>query len=229
MFPVWFTGHFSIEWSWNKTGNTLNQKTCYGWYTGSTQFWRDYHLGREQLLPKGWHLRKAKLSDQKQRSKKKKNAWSQVKRSQPWLFKVLIALSPRLKYIQWITQLDSLIIIHWIIIYPADSTIQRLNNWGQPFNRQQQQDQSFSRVLTRPDTGLRNWTHLDPVHNWAVPWLHTYASAILSFKMPEHACKKPLPTKNPGVEQPFLFGDTQANTDNPWPSLLWEIEGLFFI
>ena len=57
MFPVWFTGHFSIEWSWNKTGNTLNQKTCYGWYTGSTQFWRDYHLGREQLLPKGCRFR----------------------------------------------------------------------------------------------------------------------------------------------------------------------------
>ena len=83
-------------------------------------------------------------------------------------------------------KLDSLIIIHWIIIYPADSTIQRLNNWGQPFNRQQQQDQSLSRVLTGTDTGLRNWTHLDPVHNWAVPRLHTYASAILSFKMPEH-------------------------------------------
>ena len=71
VFPVWFMGHFSIEWSWNKTGNTLNQKTRYGWYTGSTQFWRDYHLGREQLLPKGWHLRKAKLSDQTQRRKKK--------------------------------------------------------------------------------------------------------------------------------------------------------------
>ena len=174
MFPVWFTGHFSIEWSWNKTGNTLNQKTCYGSYTGSTQFWRDYHLGWEQLLPKGWHLRKAKLSDQKQRRKKENNAWSQVKRSQPWLFKVLIALSPRLKYIQWITQLDSLIIIHWIIIYPADSTIQRLNNWTQPFNLQQQQDQSFLRVLTGPDTGLRNWTQLDPVQNWAVPCSHLH-------------------------------------------------------
>ena len=116
-----------------------------------------------------------------------------------------------------------------LVIYPADSAIQCLNNWTQPFNLQQQQDQSFSRVLTGPDTGLRNWTHLDPVHNWAVPWLHTYASAILSFKMPEHACKKPLPTKNPGVEQPFLFGDTQANTDNPWLGPLWEIEGLFFI
>ena len=126
------------------------------------------------------------LSSQRSKEARKKvnNAWSQVKRSQPWLFQFLIVLSPGWKYIQWIMQLDSLIIIHWIIIYPADSTIQRLNNWGQPFNLQQQQDQSFSRVLTGPDTGLRNWTQLDPVHNWAVPRLHTYASAILSFKMP---------------------------------------------
>lgn len=43
-----------------------------------------------------------------------------------------------------------------LVIYPADSAIQRLNKWTQPFNLQQQQDQSFSRVLTGPDTGLRN-------------------------------------------------------------------------
>jgi len=43
-----------------------------------------------------------------------------------------------------------------LVIYPADSAIQRLNNWAQPFNLQQQQDQSFSRVLTGPDTGLKN-------------------------------------------------------------------------
>ena len=85
-------------------------------------------------------------------------------------------------------QLDSLIIIHWIIIYPADSTIQRLNNWTQPFNLQQQQDQSFSRVLTGPDTGLRNWTQLALFKTGLFP-VHTYTSAILSFKMPEHACK----------------------------------------
>ena len=28
-------------------------------------------------------------------------------------------------------QLVSLILIHWIVIYPVDSPIQRLNNWGQ--------------------------------------------------------------------------------------------------
>ena len=32
--------------------------------------------------------------------------------------------------IQWIVQLVSLILIHWIVIYPMDSAIQRLNNWG---------------------------------------------------------------------------------------------------
>ena len=32
--------------------------------------------------------------------------------------------------IQWIIQLVSLIRIHWIEIYPMDSAIQLLNNWG---------------------------------------------------------------------------------------------------
>ena len=32
--------------------------------------------------------------------------------------------------IQWIIQLVSLILIHWIVIYPMDSAIQLLNNWG---------------------------------------------------------------------------------------------------
>ena len=31
----------------------------------------------------------------------------------------------------WIAQLVSLILIHWIVIYPVDSAIQLLNNWGQ--------------------------------------------------------------------------------------------------
>ena len=61
-----------------------------------------------------------------------------------------------------------------LVISPADSAIQRLNNWTQPFNLQQQQDQSFLRVLTGPDTGLRNWTQLDPVQNWAVPCSHLH-------------------------------------------------------
>ena len=126
------------------------------------------------FCPKADIFGRQSLAIKSKEARKKNNAWSQVKRSQSWLFKVLIALSPRLKYIQWITQLDSLIIIHWIIIYPADSTIQRLNNWGQPFNRQQQQDQSLSRVLTGPHTGLRNWTQLDPVQNWTVPCSHLH-------------------------------------------------------
>ena len=32
--------------------------------------------------------------------------------------------------IHWIAQLVSLILIRWIVIYPVDSTIQRLNNRG---------------------------------------------------------------------------------------------------
>ena len=32
--------------------------------------------------------------------------------------------------IQWIIQLVYLILIYWIVIYPMDSAIQLLNNWG---------------------------------------------------------------------------------------------------
>ena len=34
---------------------------------------------------------------------------------------------------QWITQLVSVILIHWIAIYPVDSAIQLLNNQGMIF------------------------------------------------------------------------------------------------
>ena len=33
--------------------------------------------------------------------------------------------------IQWIRQLVSLILIHWMVIYPMDNAIQSLNNWAQ--------------------------------------------------------------------------------------------------
>ena len=39
----------------------------------------------------------------------------------------------RIKIYPVVTQLVSLILIHWIVIYPVDSTIQRLNNRGQMF------------------------------------------------------------------------------------------------
>ena len=45
----------------------------------------------------------------------------------PRLFKRWISLSTGLKSIQWISQLVSLILIYWIVIYPVDSAIQRLN------------------------------------------------------------------------------------------------------
>ena len=32
--------------------------------------------------------------------------------------------------IHWIAQLVSLTLIRWIVIYPVDSVIQLLNNWG---------------------------------------------------------------------------------------------------
>ena len=41
-----------------------------------------------------------------------------VVESWPWLFK------------GWIVQLVFLILIRWIVIYPVDSTIERLNNRG---------------------------------------------------------------------------------------------------
>ena len=34
-------------------------------------------------------------------------------------------------YIHAIAQLDSLTLIHWIVIYPVDSAVQLLNNWDQ--------------------------------------------------------------------------------------------------
>ena len=36
--------------------------------------------------------------------------------------------------IHWIAQLVSLTLIHWIVIYPVDSAIQLLNNWGLHYN-----------------------------------------------------------------------------------------------
>ena len=35
----------------------------------------------------------------------------------------------RINYYQWMAQLISLLLIHWIVIYPAHSAIHRLNNW----------------------------------------------------------------------------------------------------
>ena len=35
--------------------------------------------------------------------------------------------------IHWITQLVLLVFIRWIVIYPVDSAIHRLNNWGLMF------------------------------------------------------------------------------------------------
>ena len=56
----------------------------------------------------------------------------------PKLFKSWTALSTGKISIHWITQLVSLILIYWIVIYPVDSAIQRLNNWGLDYKSEAQ-------------------------------------------------------------------------------------------
>ena len=46
------------------------------------------------------------------------------------LFKRWITLSTRWITIEWIVQSVFVILVHCIVIYPADSAIQLLNNWG---------------------------------------------------------------------------------------------------
>ena len=44
---------------------------------------------------------------------------------------ILAAVNQKLdSAIHWITQLVLLVFIRWIVIYPVDSAIHRLNNWG---------------------------------------------------------------------------------------------------
>ena len=50
--------------------------------------------------------------------------------SWPQLFKSWIALSTGLITIQWVSIRETNCVIHWIVIYPVDSAIQLLNNWG---------------------------------------------------------------------------------------------------
>ena len=51
--------------------------------------------------------------------------------TRPQLFKRWIALSTGYISIRWKVQLVSVIRIHWLVIYPMDSAVQLLNNWGQ--------------------------------------------------------------------------------------------------
>ena len=51
----------------------------------------------------------------------------------PKLFKRQIALTTTQISIQWIAQLVSLIFFQWMVIYPMDSSIQLLKNWGLEF------------------------------------------------------------------------------------------------
>ena len=61
----------------------------------------------------------------------------------PKLFKRWIALFIGQMTIQWITQLVFIILIHWIAIYPVDSSIQLLNNRGQEYIRLRLIDAKF--------------------------------------------------------------------------------------
>ena len=54
----------------------------------------------------------------------------------PDVQKVDLTLSTGQITIHWIMQLIPVILIHWIVIYPVDSTIQHLNNPGQVEERQ---------------------------------------------------------------------------------------------
>jgi len=50
--------------------------------------------------------------------------------NRPWLFKCWIALSTRQICVQWISMREFNYTIHRIEIYPMDSTIHLLKNWG---------------------------------------------------------------------------------------------------
>ena len=53
----------------------------------------------------------------------------------PQFFKGWITLSTELITIQWIAWFVLSLLIYWIAIYPVDSVIQPLNNWGQEYKR----------------------------------------------------------------------------------------------
>jgi len=56
---------------------------------------------------------------------------TRVVSTRPQLFKRWIALSSGYISIQRKVRLVSLILIHWLVIYPVGSAVQPLNNWGQ--------------------------------------------------------------------------------------------------
>ena len=60
---------------------------------------------------------------------------------------------------RWIVQLASLIITHWIEIYPMDSAIQLLNNWGLVFHWWLRNRINYSRRLP-----LQIWKRPSPAN-----------------------------------------------------------------
>ena len=75
------------------------------------------------------------------------NSEPQEHKTRPQLFKGWIKLSTGYISIQWIkTQLVFLILIHWIVTYPVDSAILRLNNRLQNYYRSAKQPPSKQKV-----------------------------------------------------------------------------------
>ena len=63
-----------------------------------------------------------------------KLVWMTVSDLQAAVFLKLDTLSTGYIFIQWITQLVSIILIHWILIYLVYCALENLNNWGQNCN-----------------------------------------------------------------------------------------------
>lgn len=64
----------------------------------------------------------------------------------------------------WCKYMDSLLRIHWIVIYEGDSAIQSLNKWGQKYN---------------PDLGSRNFCAQSPLYLVGTPVVALQNFAVL--------------------------------------------------
>ena len=111
--------------------NTLGTK---GFFSCATRSFNRVSATGRQVF--GWRLKKLAAKPQEKTSGAEHldllfHWFTRGTLTLPRLFKRWIALSTGEKSIQWTVQLVCLILIRWIVIYPVDSAIQRLNNWGQ--------------------------------------------------------------------------------------------------
>ena len=84
----------------------------------------------------------------------------------PSSFKNSITLPNGYIFIQWITQLVSIILIHWKRIYPVEFAIEQLNNWGQNCNVADKRTTAL--ILFNSNLGLHTWK-ISSVLNTTVP------------------------------------------------------------